>query len=152
MADVLTAKQRRFCMSRIKSKDTKPEIMVRKFLFSHGFRYRVNRKDLPGRPDIVLPKYKTVIFINGCFWHGHPGCKYATMPETNKEFWTKKINSNMERDISNVNELIKSGWRVITIWQCQLKSKNKDKTLSTLLSELKNERKTKCIYTDGCGI
>ena len=92
-------------MSHVKSKDTKPEVMVRQFLFAQGFRYRLYRKDLPGKPDIVLPKYKTVIFINGCFWHGHSGCKYATIPTANHDFWLAKISGNIERDKSNYAKL-----------------------------------------------
>ena len=139
MADVLSKEQRRRCMSHIKSKDSKPELLVRQFLFANGFRYRLHRKDLAGKPDIVLPKYKTAIFINGCFWHGHNNCKYATIPETNKEFWTNKISGNVQRDIQNITKLKEQGWRVIEIWQCQLKSKTKENTLNQLLKILKNE-------------
>lgn len=124
-------------MSRVKSKNTKPEILVRKFLFSHGYRYRVNRKDLPGKPDIVLPKYKTVIFINGCFWHGHENCKYATIPETNHKFWKDKISSNMARDKIVHEKLLGLGWSVIYIWQCRLKSSQKETTLNNLMDTLK---------------
>lgn len=127
MSDVLTKEQRHHCMSNVKSKNTKPEILVRKFLFSHGYRYRVNRKDLPGKPDIVLPKYKTVVFINGCFWHGHKNCKYATIPESNREFWLTKITGNVKRDKQTREKLISMGWCVIDIWQCQLKAKEKQK-------------------------
>ena len=115
MSDVLTKEQRHHCMSNVKSKNTKPEILVRKFLFSHGYRYRVNRKDLPGKPDIVLPKYKTVVFINGCFWHGHKNCKYATIPESNREFWLTKITGNVKRDKQTREKLISMGWCVIDI-------------------------------------
>ena len=128
-------------MSHIKSKNTKPEILVRRFLFANGYRFRLHRKDLPGKPDIVLPKYKTVIFINGCFWHGHPDCKYATIPETNRKFWSKKISGNMERDKVTFSVLEKMGWRVIVIWQCELKPKTKDQTLQNLISTLKNEQR-----------
>ncbi len=128
-------------MSHIKGKDTKPEILVRSFLFVHGFRYRLYRKDLPGKPDIVLPKYKTVIFINGCFWHGHSGCKYASIPETNREFWLSKISGNIERDKNTFSKLESLGWRVIIIWQCQLKSKTKDQTLNNLITEIQNEKR-----------
>lgn len=107
-------------MSHIKSKNTKPEVVVRCFLFANGFRFRLHRKDLPGKPDIVLPKYKTVIFINGCFWHGHSGCKYATIPETNREFWLSKISGNIDRDKSTYAKLEFMGWKVMKIWQCQL--------------------------------
>ena len=126
-------------MSHIRGKDTKPEILVRRFLFANGFRFRLHRKDLPGKPDIVLPKYKTAIFINGCFWHGHNGCKYATIPETNRDFWLAKISGNVERDKITYQRLKESGWKVIEIWQCQLKSKTKDLTLQNLLTQLHNE-------------
>lgn len=141
MADVLSKEQRSKCMSHIRSKDTKPEVLVRRFLFANGFRFRLHRKDLPGKPDIVLPKYKTVIFINGCFWHGHSGCKYATIPETNREFWQTKISGNIERDKQTYSRLTESGWRVIEIWQCQLKPKTKDRTLQNLLTILQNEQR-----------
>lgn len=126
-------------MSHIRSKDTKPEVLVRRFLFAHGFRFRLHRKDLPGKPDIVLSKYKTVIFINGCFWHGHQDCKYSTIPETNREFWEKKISGNIQRDKETYSRLVKMGWNVIEIWQCQLKPKTRDHTLQNLITELKNE-------------
>lgn len=128
-------------MSHIKNKDTKPEVLVRKFMFAHGFRFRLHRKDLPGKPDIVLPKYKTVIFINGCFWHGHTECRYATIPETNHDFWLAKINGNIERDKSTFAKLEAEGWRVIVIWQCQLKPKTKDETLNNLISELQDGKR-----------
>ena len=126
-------------MSHVRGKDTKPEVMVRKFLFAQGFRYRLYRKDLPGKPDIVLPKYKTVIFINGCFWHGHSGCKYATIPEANHDFWLAKISGNIERDKSNYAKLFELGWKVIEIWQCELKPKFREQTLNNLLTELRND-------------
>ncbi len=126
-------------MSHVRGKDTKPEVMVRKFLFTQGFRYRLYRKDLPGKPDIVLPKYKTVIFINGCFWHGHSGCKSATIPEANHDFWLAKISGNIERDKSNHAKLFELGWKVIEIWQCKLKPKFREQTLNNLLTELRND-------------
>ena len=126
-------------MSHVRGKDTKPEVMVRQFLFAHGFRYRLYRKDLPGKPDIVLPKYRTVIFINGCFWHGHSGCKYATIPEANHDFWLAKISGNIERDKSNYAKLYELGWKVIEIWQCELKPKFREQTLNNLLTELRND-------------
>ena len=102
-------------MSRIRNKGTKPEIMLRKALFARGFRYRVNVKSLLGKPDIVLPRYKTVIFVHGCFWHRHPGCKYAYTPKSNTEFWINKISSNQERDVSTKHKLEESGWKVIIV-------------------------------------
>ena len=126
-------------MSHVRGKDTKPEVLVRQFLFAQGFRYRLYRKDLPGKPDIVLPKYKTVIFINGCFWHGHSGCKYATIPEANHDFWLAKISGNIERDKSNHAKLFELGWKVIEIWQCELKPKFREQTLNNLLTELRND-------------
>ena len=126
-------------MSHVRGKDTKPEVMVRQFLFAQGFRYRLYRKDLPGKPDIVLPKYNTVIFINGCFWHGHSGCKYATIPEANHDFWLAKISGNIERDKSNHAKLFELGWKVVEIWQCELKPKFREQTLNNLLTELRND-------------
>ena len=139
MTDVLSKEQRKRCMSHVRGKDTKPEVMVRQFLFAQGFRYRLYRKDLPGKPDIVLPKYRTVIFINGCFWHGHTGCKYATIPEANHDFWLAKISGNVERDKSNYAKLFELGWKVIQIWQCELKPKFREQTLNILLTELRND-------------
>lgn len=141
MSDTLTIAQRHRCMSNIKNKDTKPEIWVRKFLFSHGFRYRLNKKDLPGKPDIVLSKYKTVIFINGCFWHGHENCKYSKLPETNHIFWLNKINRNINRDKLVRANLTEMGWNIIDIWQCQLKPKVKESTLNNLILNIRNEQK-----------
>ena len=132
MADVLTSEQRRKCMSRIRSKNTKPEIIIRKFLFAHGFRFRINVKRLPGTPDIVLRKYQTVIFVNGCFWHGHENCKTAHIPKSNVEFWTNKIGKNKKRDEKNKILLKNMGWTVITVWECQLKKDIKEKTLFDL--------------------
>ena len=132
MTDKLTPEQRRRCMSSIRSTDTKPEIIVRKFLFNEGFRYRLHTKKLPGSPDIVLAKYKTVIFINGCFWHGHKNCRYFVIPKTRTEWWLDKINRNIDRDQANILALKKSGWRVITIWECQLKPAIRDDTLLNL--------------------
>ena len=110
----------------------KPEIIVRKYLFSKGFRYRLNHARLPGHPDIVLRKYRTVIFVNGCFWHGHSGCKYFVLPKTNTEFWENKIKANKERDVKEQRELAAMGWHCITVWECQLKSTIREKTLESL--------------------
>lgn len=112
-------------MSKIRSKNTKPELALRKALFTYGFRYRVNDTKLPGKPDIVLPKYKTVIFIHGCFWHGHQGCKRGHIPKSNIDYWQNKINSNRERDNSNTNQLISLGWNVIVVWECEIKTVKK---------------------------
>lgn len=121
MADVHDKATRSYNMSRIRSKDTKPEMIVRKFLFSQGFRYRLHDKKLPGKPDIVLPKYKTVIFVNGCFWHGHKGCKRSSNPKSNQKYWGAKILGNIKRDINNKKRLMKSGWMEISIWECETK-------------------------------
>ena len=123
-------------MSRIRSRDTKPEEIVRKHLFSQGFRYRKNDSSLPGKPDIVLPKYKTVIFVNGCFWHGHEGCRYFVWPKNNSDFWRTKITSNTERDKQNHIRLQELGWNVIVIWECSLKRNLLEKTLADLVTQL----------------
>ena len=115
------SEQRSRNMSAIKSKNTKPEIAVRKVLHSMGYRFRLHGKDLPGSPDIVLPKYKTVIFVHGCFWHRHENCKYASTPKTRKEFWENKFRENIVRDKSNQANLLSIGWKIIIIWECQLK-------------------------------
>lgn len=132
-------------MSKISGKETKPEIMVRKYLFSKGFRFRKNVQSLPGTPDIVLPKYKTVIFVHGCFWHGHESCKRSALPETNKVFWRNKINATQERDRRKVEELEKLGWKVIVIWQCEIKNFNKqNERLHAILKEI-TINKIKCL-------
>ena len=136
MADVHSPEVRSYNMSRIKGKDTKPEEKVRKYLFSQGFRYRKNVSSLPGKPDIVLPKYKTCVFVNGCFWHGHEGCKYFVWPKNNAEFWKNKITDNIARDQAEHDRLVQMGWRVIVIWECQLKKGVIDKTLSDLVTEI----------------
>lgn len=123
-------------MSRIKGKNTKPEEIVRKYLFSKGFRYRKNDRRYPGTPDIILPKYNTAIFVNGCFWHGHEGCRYFVVPKTNTEFWINKIQKNIERDRKNTEQLIADGWHIITVWECQLKSAVKEQTLINLEEEI----------------
>lgn len=132
MADVLTPEQRRRCMSKVCSKNTKPEMIVRQYLFAHGFRFRVNVKRLPGTPDVVLSKYKTVIFVNGCFWHGHEDCKYAHLPQTNADFWKAKIGQNKLRDLQKRLQLRSMGWHVILVWSCQLKAKNRELTLKSI--------------------
>lgn len=137
MADVHTPEQRSFNMSRVKSKNTKPEMTVRKFLHAQGFRYRLHDKKLPGKPDIVLPKYKTVIFVHGCFYHGHEGCRYFVVPKTRTEWWLEKINSNRRRDDKNIVELIKSGWWVLVIYECELKPASREKALQRLVDHLR---------------
>lgn len=136
MADMMTPLQRHECMSHIRSKDTKPEQLVRQALWHNGYRYRLHVKGLPGKPDIVLPKYRTVIFINGCFWHGHERCKYYVIPKTNTNFWLDKINSNKARDARDEAALVEAGWRVVTIWECELKNETRGKTIEQLLNSL----------------
>ena len=137
MADVMTPEQRSRCMAAIKGKDTKPEKIVRKYLFSRGLRYRVNNRKLPGSPDIVLKKYKTVVFIDGCFWHGHEGCKYYRLPKTNVDFWRHKIAMNIARDYANCVDLRLAGWKVIRVWECDIKTKvNREATLESLYQEI----------------
>ncbi len=136
MADIISIEQRHFVMSHVTSQGTKPEMAARHALFNAGFRYRVNVNSLPGTPDIVLPKYRTAIFVNGCFWHGHAGCKMYTVPETNKEFWEAKVARNKERDLINNQRLESLNWSVITIWECELKPKRIDETISMVVSQL----------------
>lgn len=124
MADVHNKETRSYNMSQIKGKNTKPEMLVRKFLFAKGFRYRLHDKKLPGKPDIVLPKYKTVIFVNGCFWHGHKDCKYFVIPKTKTDWWVNKINTNKANDEKAFAVLTEQGWNVIYIWECDLKQDN----------------------------
>lgn len=134
MADKLTSEQRHRCMAAIKGKNTRPEIIVRKFLFANGLRFRIHDRRLPGTPDIVLPKYHTAIFINGCFWHGHEGCQFSHLPSTNSTFWQRKIDLNKARDMRVAVELRLRGWRVIRLWECGLKNKEtSEATLQTLL-------------------
>ncbi|MEO6733169.1 MAG: DNA mismatch endonuclease Vsr [Ferruginibacter sp.] len=136
MADVHDQKTRSYNMSRIKGKNTKPEMRVRKFLFAHGFRYRLHDKRLPGKPDLVLPKYKTVIFVHGCFWHGHIHCKYYIIPKTRTDWWLNKINGNIIKDDKAIIALEKDGWKIITIWECDLKPAKVENTLNALLEKL----------------
>lgn len=125
-------------MSRIRAKDTKPEIMVRKFLFSKGFRYKIHDKTLPGKPDIVLPKYRTAILVHGCFWHGHEGCAYFVVPKTKTQWWLNKIGVNKERDQRNLKDLSDRKMTVLVIFECQLRPKIREKTLKNLVVSLKN--------------
>jgi len=121
MPDRFSAEERSRIMSRVKGRDTQPELVVRRQLHRLGYRFRLHRKDLPGKPDIVLPKYRAVIFVHGCFWHGHPGCRRATRPASNTEFWDRKIDSNVARDAQAQAALAALGWRQLTIWQCQIR-------------------------------
>lgn len=129
MTDTMTREQRHRCMSHIRSKGTKPELKVRKWLWSHGYRYRLNVKSVPGKPDIVMRPYRTAIFVNGCFWHGHDNCENLRIPKSNTEFWTSKISRNRKRDQENYQLLQENGWRVIVIWECQLTPKNLEHTM-----------------------
>ena len=138
MTDVHSPETRSYNMSQIKGKDTKPEELVRKYLFSKGFRYRKNDKKLPGRPDIVLPKYKTVIFVNGCFWHKHEGCKYFVWPKNNADFWKQKIIGNVRRDEKNYQRLLQMGWKIITVWECELKPDKQDDSLAKIAGQIRS--------------
>lgn len=136
MADTVSKEKRSEIMSHVTGKETKPEKIVRKYLFAQGLRYRKHVKRLPGTPDIVLQKYKVVIFMNGCFWHGHQGCKYAHLPSTNLEYWEKKIADNSERDKRKTQELERLGYRVSVVWQCQLKPKVREQNLRNLYNNI----------------
>lgn len=132
MADVHSKVQRSYNMSRIRSRDTSPEKLVRRFLFHRGFRFRINSVKLAGKPDIVLSKYKTVVFVNGCFWHGHEGCRYFVEPKSNASFWKNKILVNRERDKRNEQTLREKGWKVAVVWECELKPDKREATLENL--------------------
>lgn len=136
MTDKLTPEQRHNCMSHIRSKDTKPELVVRRFLFSHGYRFRIHVQRLPGTPDIVMRKYHVAIFVNGCFWHGHNDCRLYVTPKSNTAFWQNKIERNKERDERVTMQLRKMGWHVIRIWECQLSVKSRESYLNSLLFTL----------------
>lgn len=136
--DTVSNKKRSEIMSHVTGKETEPEIMVRKFLFAQGLRYRKNVKRLSGTPDIVLQKYKTAIFVNGCFWHGHKGCKYSRLPSTNVTYWESKIKTNIERDERKILELEKLGYKVLTIWQCQLRASVRAYFLNRLIIDIKS--------------
>ncbi len=135
MVDRLSKEKRSWNMSRIQNRDTKPELIVRSLLHRMGYRFRLHRKDLPGNPDIVLPKHKTVIFVHGCFWHRHKGCRFSYMPKTRVKFWRKKFQGNIERDKKHIIALKKSGWNVIVVWECQA---NKEEYLISKLLKIHN--------------
>ena len=137
--DILTTDDRRERMSRVRQASTDLETIVCKFLFGRGFRYRKNDRHYPGSPDIILPKYRTMIFVHGCFWHGHPGCKAARLPKTRHEFWAKKVSENIERDAQDIHLLEQDGWKVIVVWGCELKSRDKrNRKLDSLVMEIRN--------------
>jgi DNA mismatch endonuclease (patch repair protein) len=136
MADIFDKAKRSKIMGLVKGKNTKPEVQLRKELHAHGFRFRIHDKKLPGNPDIKLTKYKTVIFINGCFWHGHQGCKYYTIPKNNNSFWVDKLQTNISRDILNYNKLINLGWNIIIIWTCNLKARKMESSIMEIISRL----------------
>lgn len=136
--DIKSKEERSRNMSAIRSGDTKPEMLVRRYLHARGFRYGLHNRKLPGSPDIVLRKYKTVIFINGCFWHGHEGCKYYRLPKSNIEFWQAKITRNKERDAFDVSVLEAKGWKVLTVWECELRTiAQREDTLTRLVQDIK---------------
>ncbi len=138
MPDKLTPNQRHYCMSSIRSKDTKPELVVRRELWRRGYRYRLHSKKLPGKPDIVLAKYRTVIFVNGCFWHGHKDCTKYVQPKTNKDFWKNKVSTNRERDLISIQKLEAHDWSIITIWECEVSKSRIDETIQRIEEELKS--------------
>lgn len=140
MTDVHNPKVRSYNMSRIRSKDTKPEISVRKRLFAAGFRYRLHSQKLPGRPDIVVPKYRAVIFIDGCFWHGHAGCKFFKLPSTRQDWWEAKIQNNKKNDRNKRKELKALGWRIIQVWECQLKKDHLEKSVNRIVRKLLSQK------------
>lgn len=135
MADSISPEKRSWNMGRIRSTDTSVEMKVRKYLFSQGFRYRKNVKTLPGKPDIVMPKYQTVIFIHGCFWHRHPNCKRATMPKTRTDYWEEKFARNVKNDALHIQQLTQLGWRVIVLWECEI-NKAFSETMAQLVREI----------------
>jgi len=146
MADKMTPAQRHRCMASIKGKDTKPEMLVRRYLHSHGFRYSLHSKRLPGKPDIVLRKYHSVVFVHGCFWHGHPGCPDFRPPKSNKPFWEEKVRRNKERDAAEIGALEALGWNVIIVWECELKKGRLDESMDRLVNNLKSHLEVERIH------
>lgn len=140
MADMFSIEKRSEIMSKIQSKNTKIETTVRSWLFNNGFRFRKNDARFPGKPDVVLPKYKTVIFVNGCFWHSHEGCKYAYMPKTRVDYWKSKLEKNKKRDIRNRELILGMGWNVIDVWECELR-KNPLERLESLMDQVRSGKK-----------
>ena len=137
MSDTMTPAQRHDCMSHVRSSNTKPEKVVRDALWRKGYRYRLNDRRLPGTPDLVLPKYRAVIFINGCFWHGHNGCTMYVVPKSNVEFWQAKVARNIERDLKSAQMLDTLAWTVITVWECELSKKNREATINRIEADLR---------------
>lgn len=140
MSDTLSPAQRHYTMSQIRSSNTKPEVRLRHILWSQGFRYRVNDKRLPGKPDIVLPKYHSVIFVHGCFWHGHGGCRKYSIPKTNTEFWINKVKRNQERDQEDWRKLEAKGWHVIIVWECELEKSRYQGTIHRVVADIVENR------------
>lgn len=141
MADVHDQVTRSYNMSKIKGVNTKPEMLVRKWLHANGFRYRLHRKDLPGKPDLTLSKHRVVVFVNGCFWHGHQDCRYFVLPKTRTDWWKNKIENTVKRDQRALNDLNTLGWRSLIVWECELKTDKRDVTLHSLLSEIITKKK-----------
>lgn len=141
MADVHDIATRSYNMSQIKGKDTKPEMLVRKYLHANGIRYRLHNSNLPGKPDLTLRKYHTVIFVNGCFWHGHKGCKYFVLPKTRTEWWQDKVEETIKRDRTAIRNLKELGWKPIIIWECELKPAKRNASLANIISTLTKESK-----------
>ncbi len=150
--DIWNKEKRSEVMSKIRSTNTKPELMLRKFLFRKGMRYRINYKKLSGRPDIVFPRYKLIIFVNGCFWHGHENCKIAHLPKTNTDFWQNKINKNIERDNKNIQNNILLGWKVLVIWECKINKNNLENIYNRILDVISEDVENKTfkitLYTE----
>lgn len=140
MTDVHNPDVRSYNMSQIQAKDSKPEMIVRKFLHSNGYRYRLHVSDLPGKPDLVMKKYNTVIFVHGCFWHAHENCNYFKIPQTRTEWWKEKLYGNKERDKNNNRELEEMGWNVIIVWECELKPDNRENRLKQLVEEIESNK------------
>lgn len=139
MADILTPEKRSWNMSRIKGKNTKPEVLLRSLLHQAGFRFRIHAGNLPGKPDIILPRYNTVIFVNGCFWHRHKNCKYAYSPKSSQDFWQEKFSRTVQRDQEKTEKLIEDGWQVHTVWECELKN-DPDSILVEIIQSLKGRK------------
>jgi len=139
MADVHSKAIRSYNMSQIKGKDSKPELLLRKYLFSKGLRYKLHNKKMPGTPDLIFPKYKTVIFVNGCFWHGHEGCRFFILPKTRPEWWAEKIAKNKSRDNKNRLDLENLGWKVVVVWECELKQLHREETLKKVLTNFSKD-------------